>query len=174
MNQRGGIDYEDLRGRRDAAYIGYMANDNWDRDSVLWLLEQEHPPGNMRVFTSPCGVRVVVKGMGVETALLGMHHNGLKQALQQVLESGQGLEQADVRCLADFYAMYDVMGPLAKLLEGSPEACRYLADRYTPDDVPQDSELGITEKGVRLARCGDLARSAMAAQAARSALADQS
>lgn len=147
-----------------------MANDNWDRESVHWLLEQEHPPGNMRVFTSPCGVRVVVKGMGVENALLLMHHNGLKQALQQVLESEEGLEQADVRCLADFYAMYDVMGPLAKLLEGSPEACRYLAGRYTPHDIPQDSELGITEKGMRLARCGDLARSAMAAQAARSAL----
>lgn len=124
-----------------------MANDNWNRESVYWLLEQEHPPGNMRVFMSPCGVRVVVKGMGVETALLLMHHNGLKQALQQALESGEGLEQADVRCLADL---------------------------YTPDDIPQDLELGITEKGVRLARCGDLARSAMAAQAARSALADQS
>lgn len=147
-----------------------MANNNWDRESVYWVLEQKHPPGNMRVFTSPCGVRVVVRGLGIEATLLLMHYNGLKEAVLQVLESGEGLQEADVRCLVDFYAMYDVMGPLARLLEVSPEACRYLADRYAPGDIPQDTELGITEKGLRLARCGDMARSAMAAQAARSAL----
>lgn len=157
-------------GEGGAAYIGGMANNNWDRKSGFRVLGQRKPPGNARVFTSPCGRRVVVKGMGIEASLLIMHCSGMKDALRHALESGEGLAQADVRCLADFYAWYDVMGPLATLLEESPEACHYLAEHFTPGSIPQDTQLGITEDGLRLARCGDMARSVIAAKAARRAL----
>jgi hypothetical protein len=142
---------------------------NWDT-SVEWAMSQQRLPGNLRLFTSPCGVRVAVKGLGVETALLLMHWNGMTGALMHVLTIGEGLDHADPRCLADFYAWYGVMDRLAQHLQESPEACRYLSDRYRPGDQVLDVDVGRTERGDRLVICGDLARSALAAHAARSAL----
>lgn len=143
-------------------------NDNWDTD---WLRRfTSEPSHSWMCFTSPCGVRVIVTGSGLEPTLLLMHINGFQDAVRGVLSSGAGNDVADVRCLADFYARYGFFDRLVVLLDKYPSACHYLSGQFRAGGEVLDLDLGRTKHGDRLALTGDMARSALAAQAARRAL----
>ena len=108
---------------------------SWETSSVEWAASQEKLPGNTRRFLSPCGVNVLVHGLGIEATLLLLHHNHLHDALVHTLVN-QNLGMADPRCLADFFTNYGLMDQLARLLEDRSEACAYVLEHFDLDKVP--------------------------------------
>jgi hypothetical protein len=145
-------------------------NDNWDLAWLKWFEEDSLQGPRTLCAQSPCGARVVVSGTGLEPTLLLMHLNGFRDAVRDILVTGTGLDDVDVRCLADFYAGYDLPDLLAEILGYSPFACQNLSELFPAGMEILDTNVGRTERGDRLVRVGDMARSALAAHAAREVL----
>jgi len=152
---------------------GTVSDEKWDTASVQWAESQEKLPGNKRLFPSPCGVNVLVHGLGIEATLLLMHHNHLHDAVAFTLVN-ENLRKADPRCLADFYANYGLMDELAKLLQDTPEACAYVLEHFDLDKVPR-MYFGVDDRARPyddMAQAITIARSCLAARAARLAADD--
>lgn len=148
-------------------------SEKWDTSSVQWAESQERLPGNKRLFPSPCGVNVLVHGLGIEATLLLMYHNHLHDALVHTLIN-ENLCKADTRCRADFFANYGLMDQLATLLQDAPEACAYVLEHFDLDKVPRMYFDGVDPARPYddMAQAIAIARSCLAARAARLALDD--
>ncbi|MCV2367685.1 hypothetical protein [Roseateles oligotrophus] len=148
-----------------------VGSGKWDTESVKWAEAQGKLPGNRRLFASPCGVSVLVHGLGIEATLLLMHHNHLHDAVAYTLVN-EDLAKADPRCLADFFTHYGLMNQLAGLLQDAPEACAYVLQHFDFEKVSLICFGGVDRPRLYndMAKAIAIARSCLAARAARLAL----